>query len=94
MDGRKFKRQRDQLGPTQREVLRMIYDLSGSWYWGCGRHWKNESHDMRVMRSLVKKGFAIERENAYRKWVFELTDAGIRQAEQTLPHQGATNGPR
>ena len=84
-DGRKFKRQRHQIGPVQRDFLRMVGEcFAGRWFWGCGRYWKNESYDHRVARSLVRHGYLAERGGPIRP-IFEITASGAKLMEKRFP---------
>jgi hypothetical protein len=44
------------LGSIQREMLRCLEEHGGVWHWGCGWYWKNQTHDERVMLSLLRRG--------------------------------------
>ncbi len=86
-DGRKVKRQRHQLGPSQRSFLRMVSERSdGEWSWPLvgGMIWRSRSQDFRVARSLVKRGLLAESGSGHNP-IFTITDAGKRASKIESP---------
>ncbi len=45
------------LGETQRDVLRSLKNHNGYWHAGCGWNWDTFSGTVRIMESLLKRGF-------------------------------------
>ena len=73
------------LGTTQFSLLERVVER-GSWQWGCGWYWKSRSHDEKVFKSLVLRGFVREEvasKNLYgAKTKFTVTDAGRKYHEE------------
>lgn len=49
------------LGPTQQSIYQSLI-RHGDWYPGCGWIWTNRSMTIRLLESLVRRGFAIKEE--------------------------------
>jgi hypothetical protein len=72
------------LTETMSHVLHaLINNNDGSWHPGCGWHWANRSQTVRLLDSLVRRGYAVCLSNEQYKERYEVTEAG-RQAKILL----------